>query len=71
MGTQTEEDVTFLDYIQRFGSTTAKFSFKDVNKNEGFFFLSKVLCEDRLQNRQRRGLPHEQTKKAIDDWPDE
>jgi len=43
--------------------------FSDYDLNE-YYSLSLEDCEERLRNLKISGLPHEQTLKAIEGWPD-
>ena len=61
--------VDFIGYDKKNGIVMARFKLFGGRKED--LFRTKGQCEERLRNLKRQGLPHDQTLKAIENWPKE
>ncbi|MBI4812757.1 hypothetical protein HY798_04995 [Candidatus Falkowbacteria bacterium] len=66
---QCEPCIDFVGYEKKNGVTVARFRWYNGRKAD--FLKTREECDVRLENLQRQGLPHDQTLKAIKNWPKE
>lgn len=62
------EPVIFLGHQNCCGAVMAVFGER---LNGGKFYLTLTECEQRLANLKNRDVSHDETRKAVENWPEE
>lgn len=66
---KSEPWLDFVGYEKKNGVTVARFRWYNGRKAD--LLRTRKECEFRLENLRRQGVPHDQTLKAIEGWPEE
>jgi len=66
---QPEACIDFVGYEKKNGITVARFRWYNGRKED--LLRTREECEVRLENSRRLGLSHDQTLKALKNWPKE